>query len=64
MATAFAPCAITVTERLQRRDAVDNPITDLRLEGIAPSSRARDLLERFVEGELTNEELVSAVLAR
>lgn len=64
MATAAAPHAITVSERFLRRDAVDNAITDLRLEGLAPSNHVRQLLERFIEGELTRDELVSAVCAR
>ena len=62
MSTATAPRAIAVSERLLRREAVDNSMTDLRLEGLAPSAHARLLLERFVRGELSGEELLNAVL--
>jgi len=64
MLTATEPHAIAVSERLLRRQAVDNSVTDLRLEGLAPSAHARLLLERFVRGELTGEELLNAVLPR
>ncbi len=64
MSTATAPRAIAVSERLLRREAVDNSMTDLRLEGLAPSAHAQLLLERFVQGELTGEELLNAVLAQ
>lgn len=60
MLTATEPHAIAVSERLLRRQAVDNSVTDLRLEGLAPSAHARLLLERFVRGELTGEELLNA----
>lgn len=63
MSTAVAPRAIPVSERLLRREAVDNSITDLRLEGLAPSANVRLLLERFVQGDLSGEELLNSVAA-
>lgn len=64
MATATAPRAIAVSECLLRRDAVENAIADLRLEGLAPTADARLLFEQFVQGDLTEEQLVNAILAR
>jgi hypothetical protein len=64
MSTVAAPKAIAVSECLLRRDAVENAVADLRLEGLAPSADARLVFERFVQGDLTEEQLVSAVLAR
>ena len=39
-------------------------MADLRLEGLAQTADARLLFEQFVQGELTEEQLVDAVLAR
>jgi hypothetical protein len=58
------PRAITVSEGLLRREAVENAVADLRLEGLAPTADARLLFERFVQGEITEEQLVNAILAR
>jgi hypothetical protein len=64
MSTLAAPRAITVSEGLRRREAVENAIADLRLEGLAPTADARRLFEQFVQGEMTEEQLAAAVLAR
>jgi hypothetical protein len=64
MSTVAAPRAITVSEGLLRREAVENAIADLRLEGLAPTADARLFFERFVQGELTEEQLANAILAR
>jgi hypothetical protein len=64
MATVAAPRPIAISESLLRREAVENAIADLRLEGLSPSSEARLLFARYVRGELTQQELVNAVLAR
>jgi hypothetical protein len=64
MSTAAAPRAITVSEGLLRREAVENAAADLRLEGLAPTADARLLFEQFVQGDLTEEQLVNAILAR
>ena len=55
--------AITVSEGLLRREAVENAVADLRLEGLAPTPDARLLFEQFVRGELTEDQLVNAILA-
>ena len=64
MSTATAPRAIAVSECLLRREAVENAVADLRLEGLAPTGDARLLFEQFVQGDLTEEQLVNAILAR
>jgi Antitoxin VbhA len=53
-----------VSESLLRREAVENAVADLRLEGLAPTADAVLIFEQFVQGELTEEQLVNAVLAR
>lgn len=64
MSTATAPRAIAVSECLLRREAVENAVADLRLEGLAPTPDARLFFEKFVQGDLTEEQLVNAILAR
>lgn len=64
MFTATPPRAIAVSECFLRRKAVENAIADLRLEGLAPTADAQLLFEQFVQGDLTEEQLVNAVLAR
>ena len=55
---------IAVSESLLRHGAVENALTDLRLEGLNPTREAHLLFEHYVNGELTDEELVNAILAR
>lgn len=64
MSTVATPRAITVSEGLLRREAVENAMADLRLEGLAPTADARLLFKQFVQGELTEEQMVNAILAR
>ena len=64
MSTATAPKAIAVSECLLRREAVENAVADLRLEGLAPTADARLVFEQFVQGDLTEQQLVNAILAR
>jgi hypothetical protein len=63
MSTVAAPRAITVSEGLLRREAVGNAVADLRLEGLAPAADVQLLFQRFIEGDLTEEQLMNAVLA-
>ena len=63
MSTAAAPRAITVSEGLLWREAVGNAVADLRLEGLAPAADVQLPFQRFIEGDLTEEQLVDAVLA-
>ena len=64
MATLAATRLIAVSEGLLRREAVENAVADLRLEGLSPTSEAVLLFERYVNGELTDQDLVKAILAR
>jgi hypothetical protein len=43
---------------------VDNAVADLRLEGLAPTADVQLFFEQFVQGDLTEEQLIIAVLAR
>jgi hypothetical protein len=62
MATIARPVPVVV--RLQRRDAVDSALTDLRLEGLQPTPRALSMFESFVRGEISEDELLDLVLAQ
>ena len=66
MTAAAAPRAITVSEGLLSGAMLllAEPLADLRLEGLAPPADARLIFGKFVQGELTEEPLVDAVLAR
>ena len=64
MSTAAAPRTVTVSECLLRREAVENAVADLRLEGLAPTADAQILFEQFVLGDLSEDQLINAVLAR
>jgi uncharacterized lipoprotein YajG len=56
--------AITVSERLRRREAVVSAIADARLEGLTPTADVQVLFQRFIEGELTEEQLLAAIPVR
>ncbi len=43
---------------------MDDAVADLRLEGLVPTADAQLFFEQFVQGDLTEEQLVIAVLAR
>jgi hypothetical protein len=47
--------------RIQREREVENALASVRLEGLEPSAEARDLFQRYVEGDLTLEEMGRAV---
>jgi hypothetical protein len=64
MATLAAARPIAVSESLLRHEAVENALADLRLEGLTPSSEALLLFERYVNGDMTDQDLVNAILAR
>lgn len=54
---------ITETERAEREDRVRRTIGHLRIEGMDLDSEARSLFDRYVEGELSMEELGAAIHA-
>lgn len=64
MTTVAIPGAIAVSESLLRHEAVEMALADLRLEGLAPTSEAQLLFDRYVQGEVTDQEMVDAILAR
>lgn len=64
MATLTVPKPIPVSESLLRHEAVMNALADLRLEGLTPSAFVEVLFESFVQGDLTQEQLLSAVFAQ
>ena len=53
------PAVITITEaeRLERQSNVDSAIGSVRLEGLEPSDEAKAIFQRYVDGELTSEEM-------
>ena len=64
MSTAAIPRSVTVSESLRRREAAKDALTNLRLEGLTPTSDVRALVDQFVRGEFSEQELICAVLAR
>lgn len=64
MVTLAAPRHVSVSESLLRHEAVENALADLRLEGLTPSAEAKLLFERYISGELRDQDLVNAILAR
>jgi hypothetical protein len=51
--------AITTTDRTrtQREREVENALASVRMEGLEVSSEARTMFQRYVDGDLSSEEL-------
>lgn len=50
--------AITTDQaRTQRAREVENALASVRLEGLEPSDEAKALFQRYIDGEMTSEEL-------
>jgi hypothetical protein len=47
----------TDTARTQRAREVDNALASVRMEGLEPSDEAKVMFKRYVDGEMTSEEL-------
>ena len=47
--------------RIQREREVENALASVRMEGLEPSAEANDIFQRYVEGDLTLEEMGRAV---
>ena len=47
--------------RLQREREVENALASVRMEGLEPSSEAKSIFQRYVDGDLTLEEMGRAV---
>ena len=43
--------------RIQREREVENALASVRMEGLEPSAEATGMFQRYVEGDLTSEEL-------
>lgn len=43
--------------RAQRAKEVENSLASVRMEGLEPSDDAKALFQRYIEGELSSEEL-------
>jgi hypothetical protein len=55
--------AVTTLDRtrIQREREVNNALASVRLEGLEPSAEAKAIFQRYVDGDLTSEEMGSAV---
>jgi hypothetical protein len=49
--------------RTQRAKDVENALASGRLEGLAPSAEAASIFQRYVDGELTLEQMGAAIEA-
>jgi hypothetical protein len=47
--------------RTQRAKEVENALASVRMEGLEPSDDAKAIFQRYVDGELTSEELDRAL---
>jgi hypothetical protein len=54
---------ISAEERARRRAAYEYAYTSARLEGFEPSEFARALHRRYIDGEITREELGATIRA-
>ena len=52
---------ITDTGQKERARAVSNSLASVRMEGLEPSEEGQAILQRYVDGELTLEEMGRAV---
>ena len=54
---------ITDAERAERRAAAERALASLRLENLEPTASAKAIVERYISGEITTDELVQEVQA-
>jgi len=47
--------------RVEREREVENALASVRMEGLEPSAEAKGIFERYVEGDLTLNEMGTAV---
>lgn len=60
METEFQSMAVTTTidrAKIQRAREVENAMATVRMEGLEPSEETKALFQRYVDGELSSEEL-------
>jgi hypothetical protein len=55
--------AVTTLDRtrIEREREVENALASVRMEGLEPSDEARDIFQRYVEGDVTLQEMGRAV---
>jgi len=55
--------AVTTLDRtrIEREREVENALASVRMEGLEPSDEARDIFRRYVEGDVTLQEMGRAV---
>ncbi len=53
---------LRLDERERRASAVGNSLGSLAIEGFDPGPEARAIFQRYIDGELTVDEVVAAVL--
>lgn len=63
MTTTHAAAAISAEERKRRREAVDDSIHSLEMEGLAVSDRQLANLDDFVAGVIEMDELLARTRA-
>jgi hypothetical protein len=54
---------ITDQERAARRNGIEQSMASVRLEGLEPSDEAKAIAQRYVQGELTVEEMGAEIRA-
>ena len=47
--------------REQRAKEIENALASVRMEGLEPSDEAKAIFQRYVDGELTSEEMGRAI---
>jgi hypothetical protein len=55
------PVTTTDRARAQRAKEVENALASVRIEGLEPSAEARSIFQRYVDSDLTLEEMGRAV---
>ena len=48
---------LTEQDRVQRKREVESALASVRMEGLEPSEGAKAIFQRYVDGELTSEEM-------
>lgn len=55
---------LSVEEQERRRSAMRRALAQVRLEGLEPDPAVFDYIERYVQGEITVDEAVAAMIQR
>ena len=57
------PVSFDLSDRADRQEMVDSVLGTMGAEGEPPSDEARALMQKFVEGDITLDEMSDAILA-